>query len=296
MNILLIYYSGTNNTTYLTEKLKDRFLSSSNSVTTYRVNPLKLEKLDMSNYDLIGIGYPIYGFNIPGILHKFLKLQTFPKDRRIFIYKNSGETYRYNDASSLIIRKMAKRAKANLTNEYHFLMPYNIHFRFDELLVKEMLEMDDLLLDILEKEIESNISNIKPYKFLDRLTNYLFRLTYIGGKINVLFYKVDKSVCVKCRKCIDSCQTKNIYLGKKGNIKFKSNCLMCMSCTLNCPKDCIRMGLFNSWRVNRPYDFSKIRLLDLKEPYIKETTTGFFKCYVKTYKDIKRRHIELFNE
>ena len=56
------------------------------------------------------------------------------------------------------------------------------------------------------------------------------------------------------------------------------------------------MGLFNSWRVNKPYDYKEIEKIELKEPIINENTKGFFKCYIKTYKKIKTRHKELFGE
>ena len=88
----------------------------------------------------------------------------------------------------------------------------------------------------------------------------------------------------------------NIYRDKIGKIKFQSHCLMCMNCTLNCPKDAIKMGLFNSWRVNKPYNFKEIEKIELKEPIITENTKGFFKCYIKTYEQIKTRHKELFGE
>ena len=293
---LLVFYSGTNNTTYITNKLKARLENEGYEVKTYRINPTKFEKLDFSQYDLVGIGYPIYGFNLPGIVHKFFKKQTFIKDQRYFIYKNSGETYGANDASSLALRRLIKRRKGNLTNEYHFIMPYNIHFRFDENLVKEMLGIDELLMDILVKEIKDNIPNIKKYKFVHRLINHPMRLTYIGGNINVLFYKVDKKKCIDCGLCIQKCQMNNIYRDKRGKIKFHSHCLMCMNCTLNCPKDAIKMGLFNSWRVNKPYNFKEIEKIELKEPIITENTKGFFKCYIKTYDQIKTRHKELFGE
>ena len=67
-----------------------------------------------------------------------------------------------------------------------------------------------------------------------------------------------------------------------------------MNFTLNCPKDAIRMGLFNSWRVNKPYNFQEIEKIELKEPVITEGTKGFFKCYIKTFKDIDNRYQELF--
>ena len=291
---LLIFYSGTGNTKYLTDKLKIKLEVEGFEVDVYRINPLKLETLDLSNYSLIGIGYPIYGFNLPGIVHKFFKKQKFIKGQRVFVYKDSGETYSANDSSSLALKHILKRQKTNFTNEYHFVMPYNIHFRFEENLVKEMLDMDEKLMAILVKEIKDNIPNVKKYKFINNLINYPLRLTYIGGNINVLFYKVDTNKCIKCGLCIKGCQTNNIYFDKDGKVKFHHKCIMCMSCTLNCPKDAIRMGLFNSWRVNKPYNFEEIEKIELKEPIISENTTGFFKCYKKTFKDIENRYNELF--
>jgi len=292
---LLIYYSGTGNTKYITDKLEPR-LSKFFDVEVYRINPLKMEQLDLKKYDLIGISYPIYGLNLPSKVHKFFKKQKLDKGQRVFIYKNSGETWRENNSSSLVLRKIIQRQKANLTNEYHFIMPYNIHFRYDEKLVKEMLVMDDKLMDILVKEIVDEIPNIKKYTFHNNFWNRMLRMTYIGGPINVGFYKVNKKKCIKCGVCVKGCQMNNIYFNKKGNIAFHHKCLMCCYCTLNCPKDAIRMGLFNSWRVNKPYNFKEIEKIKLTEPIITEKTKGFFKCYIKTYKEINKRHKELFGE
>lgn len=290
---LLIYYSGTGNTKYVTNNLKNKLIEANFDVEIYRINPSKFEILDLSKYDIIGVGYPIYGFNMPGVVHKFFKKQKFNKGQQVFVYKNSGETYGANDSSSLALRRILKHQKANFTNEYHFVMPYNIHFRFDENLIKEMLEMDEKLMQILVYELVNGIQNVKKYRFINNLINYPLRLTYIGGNINVLFYKVNKDKCSKCGLCIKGCQKNNIYFDENGNVKFHSHCLMCMNCTLNCPKDAIKMGLFNSWRVNKPYDFNKIEQIELKEPVITNDTKGFFKCYIKTFEDINKRYKEI---
>lgn len=296
MKYLLIYYTGTFNTRHLTNKVKDRLIKSGHEVATYEIDPLNNESLDLPIYDTIGIGYPIYGFNAPRPLLQFLKKQTFKKGQKIFVYKNSGETYHANDASSINIFNKAKREKANFTNEYHFIYPYNIHFRFDEHLIKEMLDMDNLLLDILEKELNDNIPNIKKYKFIHRLITFFVKLQFIGGPVNSYFYKVDPNKCIKCNICIKNCPTKNIYISKNEKIKFHHNCLMCMRCSLYCPKDAIKIGFLDSWRVNKPYNFNEIEKLENKERIINDNTKGFFKCYIETYKNIENRHKELFGE
>ncbi|MCQ2742421.1 MAG: EFR1 family ferrodoxin [Bacilli bacterium] len=294
MKILLLYYTGTYNTRFLSNRLKARFVNEGHEVDLYEINPLKIEPLDYSKYDLLGLGYPIYGFNAPWPFLKFVRKQKFPKGLKTFIYKNSGETYSANDASSKGLVKKLKKDGAVVSNEYHFIMPYNIHFRFEDDLIREMIEMDDKLLDILLYEVTGNIPNIKKYRFIDRFITQMVSIQFAGGDINSFFYRVDKTKCVKCGICVKNCPTQNIAYNKKGNIKFKHNCLMCMRCSLNCPKDAIRIGFLEGWRVNGPYDLEKISKNPLPERIINEDTKGFFKCYVKTYRDIENRHKEIF--
>lgn len=293
MKCLLLYYTGTFNTRYMTNKVKDRLVKEGYEVDTYEIDPLKTERLEFSSYDLLGLGYPIYGFNAPYPFLKFIKKQKFNKPLKAFIYKDSGETYHANDASSVSVYRNLKRKGVKITNEYHFLMPYNIHFRFEDNLVKEMLDVNELLLDILEKEISEDIPNIKKYKFIHRFVTQVVKLQFIGGDVNSFFYKVDKKKCIKCNKCVNNCPMKNIY-AKDGKVKFHHHCLMCMRCSLFCPTDAISIGILNGWRVNGPYDFKKIEAINNEAPIITDETKGFFKCYIESYQTIKKRHVELF--
>lgn len=295
MNCLLIYYTGTFNTRYLTKLLKERLEKENVAVSVYEIDPMKTEKLDLSGYDLIGLGYPIYGFNAPWPFLKFVLKQNFPEGIRTFIYKNSGETYHANDASSVNVVRKLHRDGAVIANEYHFVMPYNIHFRFDETLIREMLDIDGLLLDILAKEVLDGIPNIKKYKFIHRAVTFFVKLQYIGGDVNSFFCRVKKDKCTNCGLCIKNCPRHNIVRDKKGNIRFKHDCQMCMRCSLYCPNDAVHIGILDTWgwRVNKPYNFEKIRRMP-EQKVITEDTEGFFKCYKETYDTIRRRHTELF--
>jgi flavodoxin len=102
VNILLIYYTGTYNTRYVSEKLKDSFLKNNNLVDLLEVNK-DTKVIDLSKYDLIGLGYPIYAFNSPELFNKFLRKLKFNSKAKYFIYKNSGETLNTNNSSSRVI-------------------------------------------------------------------------------------------------------------------------------------------------------------------------------------------------
>lgn len=297
MNCLLLYYTGTYHTRYLTQLLKERLEKNDCHVTVFEIDPLKNVKLDLSGYDLLGLGYPIYGFNAPLPFLKFLRKQKFPSGIQIFIYKNSGETYHVNDASSISVIRYLRRNGVKAANEYHFVMPYNIHFRFEDAVVREMLEMDELLLDILVREVLSGIPNIQTYRLTHRIVTFFVKLQFIGGYVNSFFYRVKKDQCIDCGLCIKNCPMQNIIKDPDGQIHFHHHCLMCMRCSLYCPKDAIRIGLLDSWgwRVNGPYDWERIRQLPSTK-IINEKTEGFFRCYIETYENIRRRHKELFGE
>lgn len=294
MKCLLIYFTGTFNTRYISNILKKRLEDAGYEVDLYEIDPLNTERLDLTPYQLIGLGYPIYGFNAPWPFLKFIRHQKFPKGIRTFIYKNSGETLKVNDASSLFVWRKLKRSKAIIQNEYHFLMPYNIHFRFDDNLVKEILVMDDKLFDILVHEITHNIPNIKRYRIWHRIVTRVVSIQFIGGDVNSFFYKVDANKCTNCNLCVKQCPTHNIYSNDKGEIRFHHHCLMCMRCSFFCPTDAFHIGILGSWRVNGKYNFKNIEQIKLSEPIITDNTKGFFECYIDTYQYINTRHQEIF--
>lgn len=299
MNCLLLYYTGTFNTRFVTGKLKERLEDEGWNVSTYEIDPLNNERLDYSQVDIVGFGYPIYGYCAPWAFLKFIRKQRFPKGLKGFIYKNSGETEHANDASSKYIMRKFRRDGVKVKNEYHFIMPYNIHFRFEDKLIREMMTMNERLLDILVHEVKNGIPNMKGFKLWPRLVSAVVsRPQYIGGDVNSFLYKVDKTKCTDCGLCIKRCPTHNIYKDEKGHFRFHHHCLMCMRCSFYCPADAFHIGFLDDWgwKVNGGYNLAKIEKMEPGEPVITKNTTGFFHCYIETYDKINSRHRELFGE
>ena len=299
VNCILIYYTGTFNTRRVTEKLRSRLEAEGWNVTVHEIDPSKDERLDLSSYDCIGLGYPIYGYCAPYPFLKFVRRQKFPKGIKTFIYKNSGETEHANDASSKYLLRKLRADGVRVDNEYHFVMPYNIHFKFEDRLVREMLTMDEKLMDILVYEVRNGIPNRKPFGIWPRIVSAVVsRPQYIAGDINSFLYKVDMDKCCGCGKCISNCPTHNIYKDESGVIRFHHNCLMCMRCSFYCPTDAFHIGFLDDWgwKVNGAYDFGRIEKITLDAPVITPDTEGFFRCYVETFDNINRRHKELFGE
>ncbi len=306
---LFIYYSGTNNTLDLVLKISKRLIKEEiiSSYSLYFPLAKKKKNIDLKEYSYLFIAYPIYAFNSIKLLEKEIKrIIDFNKDNdlsllKIIIIKQSGEALRLNNSSSFTLKKyLAKHHSINKNNikEYHFLYPYNIHFRFKDEHIKELFFYNQKIEDILIKEIKLNLDLskrlIKSNIFI-LLNSKLFKIQRIGGTINSFFYKVDNKKCINCKRCINECLTNNIYLTKDNKIKFHHHCLMCMRCSFFCPKDAINIGLFNSWKVNGEYDFKKIDQLSYK-PYLNKKMSFFYRSYLPYFLKINQLYDEYFNE
>lgn len=290
MRIVIIYFTGTYNTRYLVNQiqhgLKDKYEIS--KIDLFEIDN-KSQIINLTQYDLIIFSYPIYGFNIPYFFLNYLRKLNFPKDKKYIIAKQSGECLKINNTSS---RKLIKLLKGSIVKEYHFLMPYNIHFRFDDNFVKQLLIHNDKLLEILLYELDNNETKLLKYSPIDQINSFFVSIQSIGGPINSLFYKVDKSKCNSCKKCINNCPVNNIYINKNNKIKFHHHCIMCMRCSFYCKNDAIKIGLFNSWKVNGDYKLDEIKNNNLlKGDYIKEKINkGFYSCYYDYFLEIDNKY------
>ena len=128
MKVLLIYFTGTYSTLYITTLIKNQLLNQGYEVDVFPVTEKK--KISAEDYDYIGIGYPIHCFNTPDIILRKVK-RIGIKDKRFFIYKCGSKASKYNKASSYRLYKLLQD-KNEFINEYHFLTPSNFVYKDDE--------------------------------------------------------------------------------------------------------------------------------------------------------------------
>ena len=297
MKFLLVYFTGTYNTRFLTDRITDELVARGHSVDKVEIHndtPIA----DTNGYDFIGFSYPIYGFNTPRSFDKYLKKLKFNKGQKYFIYKNSGETLAMNNASSRRILRRMKRKKAVFAGEYHFVMPYNIHFKYDNDFVKEILVKDQKLAKIMIYNLENGVVKQLKSKFIYNFAAFFVSIVKVAGDVNSYLYKIDKEKCINCMKCVNTCPKKNIYV-KNGKIKFHHHCDMCMRCSFHCPTDAIKIGFLDwwGWRVNGDYKLNNLQKEGAPEkPYITEDSQGFYKCFIKTFKEIDQEYQRIFGD
>lgn len=259
MKVLICYFSGTGNTEKIAELYRSAFTTRGHEVEVISL-PLSDGKTpDVAGYDLLGFGYPIHAFNAPKTMLDFCKsLAKRGKNApsvRAFVFKTSGEPVRMSDVSSIKACKILKPRGITVTNEYQYVMPYNIIFRHSDDAVYKMWQTAQNLVPVDVEEIISGKS-VRPRKmFMGGFLARILRAEHWGAHIIGKTYKTNKS-CVKCGKCIKLCPVNNIKIKKSGKLKFGGKCIMCMRCSMFCPKNAVELGLLKHWKVNGEYSFA----------------------------------------
>ena len=285
MKILLLYFTGTGNTGKCAKEIGKSFASHGHEVSYYEYRSDTPFEYDVEEFDMLGFGYPIHAFNIPQAFHRFLK--ALPKaNKPYFIFKVSGEPYHFNDASSHHGVKVLKKKGYELIAEKHFLMPYNIIFRYPDALAKQMaLYLPPLCEAFVQGILEGNGERIR-YRFSKKVLSFFLRIEWIAPKVNGPLVHMKKKKCTHCKMCMRECPTGAIVEKKNGKLKIKgSRCAMCMRCTYFCPTDAISFGIMNPWKVNGPYAYQK--LLEDKEMdprFVHEGMKGYFKHFLPYFR------------
>ena len=293
MKIVICYFSGTGNTAKIAQLYRENLAERGASVDIYAMEDLLANGIPeefsnrLNDADSLGIAYPVHAFNAPSIVLKLVK--SLPKataNKRAFIINTSGEPLKLNNISSLKTHSLLKRRNYTVTNEYHYVMPYNIIFRHSDGMAYRMWELAQKLVPLDVTDIIDGKEHKLEKVFFGGFIAWVMRCEHWGGRINGRLYKVDDK-CAHCQKCVNICPTKNITV-KDGKIKFGKHCLMCQRCIQLCPKNAIKMGLFNKWKVNGEYSFEKTTD-DQPQKYNKMLAKSYEKYFEEGNKKIKEK-------
>ena len=257
MKIALFYFSGTNNTKLVILKWQEEAKKHNIDIHLFSIE--KDEMPTLGYYDKIGFAYPIHAFNAPEIVWRFAKkLPRLNKVTPLFIIMVSGEYMTINNSSASKLNRILKKKNIILESDYHYLMPYNLVFRHTEQRAYKMYEaMNKIVpIDVTEYLVDSKPHHLHKHHLVGWFI-FLLRIEQWFSGVNGKHFKVDMSKCIRCMKCVNECPTHNIEF-KGDHFEFSNKCALCARCSFNCPKDAFKIGLLNSWRVNKPYAFKDI--------------------------------------
>jgi ferredoxin len=280
-SVAIVYFSGTGNTEAITGFLVQE-LSRHFRVDVFKVEELIKGKKDINfaKYQLIGFGYPIYGFNAPGIMVDFAEQLPDTLTNKAFVYSTCAGPIYLNDIASYRLKRVLNSKGLQVFYERQFYMPANIATRYNDEVAKQLCNAAARKSAIMAEEIRLQKSRVRN----DRIGPLLLAWLYLAEKNAWKSIPRDFLVletCIKCQKCVEGCPTGNISF-QDDKIRFENNCLACYRCVYLCPTKSITGRKYKFAIFKDGYDINKIIANDeLKGDFITPKTYGYYRIFRK---------------
>ena len=239
-NAVIYVFSGTGNTLKIARAYADEFFSRGVSCKIHILEKDGILRFPPpQDFDLAGLAYPIHAFNAPYVVHRFAAALPDLPYKEYFIIKSSGEPLAINNISSgSLVAKLEKKGYF-LTNEYHYVMPYNMIFRHPDGMAARMWDSAKRLCAADAKEIlDGKKSFLKSFPF-GRTVSALFRIEHPAMKINGLRFKAGDK-CTGCGKCAEVCPF-HVIVPPAVSGGTASKCIACGICVKSCPMEILEI-------------------------------------------------------
>ncbi|MGP1459400.1 MAG: EFR1 family ferrodoxin [Treponema sp.] len=294
MRAVLYVFSGTGNTRLVAELYK-KYLTDYETVI-YDIQRKKDGSFktapNPSDFDLVGFGYPIHGFNAPEVMVDFCKSLPDVNEgaqgrrhtkKRAFLFKSSGEGHFLNNYSSGLMIKILEKKGFEFLTERHYVMPYNMIFRHSPEMVKSEFIYADALVRLSARGLQSGRKENVHFNPLKAWFVPIIRIEWIYARLQGPFMKVDMKKCIECMKCVNNCPLENIDFDG-ARFKFGTECALCVRCSFHCPTCAISIGLLNGWRVNGSYRIKQTAAdKSVRFPYFGEDLKGLHRLLYYNY-------------
>lgn len=235
MNKIIYCFSGTGNSLYAAEKIKEiAEYDEIKNIANYRDADLITPEAEY-----IGIVSPLYAMGLPVNVHKFMKKLRPINAKYIFvIITRAGSPGR----ALFQIEKELKRNNKFISAAYYLKMPTNYPVLADVLPRKKA----DKILSSADKKLEKIGKEIKNEKLNNHGDNLILRAIFkIPYKMfsthawesDKKFFVTDK--CTSCGLCEKVCPVDNITL-ENGKPVWHNKCEQCVSCLNYCPVKAIQ--------------------------------------------------------
>ncbi len=264
--ILILYFSGTGNTAFIADKIREKLNNINVMVKCSSVESFNPQ--NVRDFTMLVFGFPVYGFDMPKFLKDYANKLTMPQNRGVIIYSTMG--YKSGNAMRKSTKLFVKNDFFPIDN-YEFVMPGNDsliiknkdskkvqevrekNFNKSEDINKKVKIIVEKIIDFKDKNIQKKDVNIPKLKILPFLFGYPLQLIFkIFEKIFIKKFRTDDS-CTGCGICEEICPANNIVV-KNNDVIFGDECYLCLRCINQCPEEAVQIGKFteNKFRFKGP--------------------------------------------
>ncbi|MFO7637325.1 MAG: EFR1 family ferrodoxin [Clostridia bacterium] len=240
MRIKIIVFSGTGNTWWAGERLKEE-LSLHHEVSMVSVERVKEEDMtDIREADLLVLGYPVYGSDMPKIMEDFIRLLPVASPTRDVAVFCTQMMFSGNGAS--FCAGILNDKGYVLIHAFHVNMPNNIP-NLTSYSRERMGRIQEKAMGTIRRAA-MNIHLGKGRKqghtpwgsFLGLLQRPFYRRLFSRKRNDYL--SIDPEKCIGCMRCVQICPTGNIVISE-GKARMNGDCIWCTRCVNFCPRDAV---------------------------------------------------------
>jgi flavodoxin/ferredoxin len=213
---------------------------------------------EASGYDLIGIGSPVYYFRPPFNVMDYVKRLPDLSGRASFVFVLHG-TYQGDTGTTIrraLARKGAREAGYLRCRGADYFLGYlkqGYLFSPTSPTAEELARAEMFGGEVAARyagQPYAGAEEDRPPAAIYRLERFLASRWLVKHLYSRLF-TVDAEKCNACGLCMQLCPTGSITKDKKEHPVWGRNCLLCLTCELNCPKDAVTSPV--SWPLFTPF-------------------------------------------
>lgn len=236
--IKIDYYSGTNGSKLIAEKIAEKLTNAGKEVSISRINRDEIVKQSLENIEYYILIFPVHSFNAPKPVGEWIEsLQGNGCKTAVIAVSGAGEVVT-NTATRRKTIKLLEKQNFNVVFENWVRMPNSWMKVPDKKKFTRLLrQLPSKIEEISSAILTNKIFRKKPYWF------DIF-MSWIGNAEKKITNKFGLGIkrletCNGCGLCATNCCSSNIKI-ENGKAVFGSRCDMCLGCLYNCPQKALK--------------------------------------------------------
>jgi flavodoxin/Fe-S-cluster-containing hydrogenase component 2 len=271
MKCLIIYYSLTNSTSQVAKSISIGLKQA--GVETTLCNIKDTIPPDLENFDLLGIGTPVYVYQIPINVQECIESLSNGNKIRSFAFLTYG-TYAWNAGE--LLKKAMLKSGFDIQDWFYchgadYFLGYISrgcfaspgHPNTDDLVKAQKFGFDMGAGNAARLWPESHISPPLIYRFEQMMLSRSLVRGYHQKQ-----FKLDKEKCIKCDICVKGCPVHNLNHDNDGFPSWDGTCIMCLSCEMHCPREAIKSPM--STAIMNPFMNYNVKKI-MRDPKIEKS-------------------------